>query len=287
MVSPAIALAFLPLLLTLIIRYRYFFVLLYRAVFVRIWKDCVTGLSREERAFQYVLTHSTPGDPDSILDAFDVWCSKVEFISNIGPKKGGRDFIQDVLGWHNDMMIIKVCVWLLVWLGKILDRLLLEHCPLTVLELGSHCGYSTVRIARSLPLGARLYSIEMDQRNAAIAEKIIRLAGFDDDTVSQQQHVQSTIPTCRPSPSLWLFDLVYVDVMDLILRVVLFWDVLAMCVLQVELIVNPSDEVIPRLRSDYNLDRLDFVFMDHWKKCYLPDLQVTATYQWTVYSQVD
>ncbi|XP_008299911.1 transmembrane O-methyltransferase homolog [Stegastes partitus] len=195
MVSPAIALAFLPLLLTVIIKYRYYFVLLYRAVLVRTWKDCVTGLTREERAYQYVLTHATPGDPDSILDAFDVWCSKVEFISNIGPKK-----------------------------GKILDRLLMEQRPLTVLELGAHCGYSTVRIARSLPLGARLYSIEMDQRNAAIAEKIIRLAGFDDDTV--------------------------------------------------ELIVNPSDEVIPCLRSDYNLERLDFVFMDHWKKCYLPDLQM-------------
>lgn len=60
----------------------------------------------------------------------------------------------------------------------------MEHSPLTVLELGAHCGYSTVRIVRSLPLGARLYSIEMDQRNAAIAEKVIRLAGFDDDTVS-------------------------------------------------------------------------------------------------------
>lgn len=94
MVSPAIALAFLPLLLTLIIRYRFYFVLFYRAVLVRIWRDCVTGLSREERAYQYVLTHATPGDPDSILDAFDSWCSKVEFISNIGPKKGGERIAQ-------------------------------------------------------------------------------------------------------------------------------------------------------------------------------------------------
>ena len=47
------------------------------------------------------------------------------------------------------------------------------------------------------------------------------------------------------------------------------------CPLKVELIVNPSDEVIPRLRSDYGLERLDFVFMDHWKKSYCPDLQVT------------
>lgn len=47
-----------------------------------------------------------------------------------------------------------------------------------------------------------------------------------------------------------------------------------MLFLQVELIVNPSDEVIPKLNSEYGLERLDFVFMDHWKKCYAPDLQV-------------
>lgn len=93
MVSPAIALAFLPLLLTLIIRYRFYLVLLYRAVLVRFWRDCMSGLSREERAYQYVLTHATPGDPESILDAFDTWCSKVEFISNIGQKKGGRWYL--------------------------------------------------------------------------------------------------------------------------------------------------------------------------------------------------
>lgn len=59
-----------------------------------------------------------------------------------------------------------------------------------MLELGAHCGYSTVRIARALPRGARLYSIEMDQNNAAIAEKIIRLAGFDDNTVrNQEEHL--------------------------------------------------------------------------------------------------
>lgn len=38
--------------------------------------------------------------------------------------------------------------------------------------------------------------------------------------------------------------------------------------------MNPSDEVIPKLHSEYGLERLDFVFMDHWKKCYAPDLQV-------------
>ncbi|KAA0701638.1 Transmembrane O-methyltransferase -like protein [Triplophysa tibetana] len=182
MASPAIALAFIPLLLTLLIRYRYYFVLLYRAVLIRWVRDCISGISREERAYQYILTHATPGDPQSILDTFDQWCS------------------------------------------KILDRILQAHCPLTVLELGTHCGYSTVRMARSLPIGARIYSVEMDERNAAVAEKVIRLAGFDDDMV--------------------------------------------------ELMVRPSDEVIPRLREDFGVERLDLVFMDHWKRCYLPDLQL-------------
>lgn len=185
MVSPAVALAFLPLLLTLLIKYRFFFMLFYRAVLVRIWKDLVSGLSREQRAYQYVLTHAIPGDPDSILDAFDIWCSKIEFISNIGPKKGEKICcFTTVCHLHVEITIIGAG---LLCAGKILDRLLLEHSPLTVLELGAHCGYSTVRIARALPLGARLYSIEMDQNNAAIAEKIIRLAGFDDNTVRRQE----------------------------------------------------------------------------------------------------
>ena len=91
-----------------------------------------------------------------------------------------------------------------------MDRILSEHCPLTVLELGSHCGYSTVRIARALPLGARLYSVEMDAINAAIAEKLIRLAGFDDDgesrahthgeRVRQKDPVRSNLVIPPPPP---------------------------------------------------------------------------------------
>lgn len=40
--------------------------------------------------------------------------------------------------------------------------------------------------------------------------------------------------------------------------------------------MKPSDEIIPKMHSEYGLERLDFVFMDHWKKCYAPDLQVTG-----------
>lgn len=233
-----------------------------------------SGLSREERAYQYVLTHAIPGDPDSILDTFDMWCSKVEFISNIGPKKGENVLCSTTaLFLYMEITIIGVG---LLCAGKILDRLLLEHSPLSVLELGAHCGYSTVRIARVLPLGAKLYSIEMDQNNAAIAEKIIRLAGFDDSTVRKQEEHFTVNP-------------VYPYVMELQLNVsegthlTVYYRFIF--VIQVELIVNPSDEVIPKLHSEYGLERLDFVFMDHWKKCYAPDLQVTFCIKMSSYSE--
>ncbi|KAL8191384.1 UNVERIFIED_CONTAM: hypothetical protein K2H54_073317 [Gekko kuhli] len=195
MVSPAIALAFIPFVFTLILRYRHYFLLFYRAVLVRRLQDYLTGIPKEERAFQYVLTHAIPGDPLHILETFDQWSYHCEYLSNLGPQK-----------------------------GKILERLIYEKAPLSVLELGTYCGYATVLIAQSLPLGARLYTVEMDARKATVAEKVIRLAGFDDDTV--------------------------------------------------ELIVGPSEEVIPQLKEKHGLLQADFVFLDHWKRCYLRDLQL-------------
>ncbi|XP_042316201.1 transmembrane O-methyltransferase [Sceloporus undulatus] len=195
MVSPAIALAFLPFVVTLLIRYRHYFRLFYRAVLVRRLQDYLTGVPQEERAFQYVLTHAIPGDPQHLLETFDHWSIHCEYLSNLGPQK-----------------------------AKILERLIYEKAPLTVLELGTYCGYATIVIAQALPLGARIYSVEMDTRKAAVAEKVIRLAGFDDDTV--------------------------------------------------ELIVGPSEDIIPQLKEKYGLLRADLVFMDHGIRGYLRDLQM-------------
>eukprot|EP00062_Callorhinchus_milii_P026742 gi/632989212/ref/XP_007883527.1/ PREDICTED: transmembrane O-methyltransferase-like [Callorhinchus milii] len=68
----------------------------------------------------------------------------------------------------------------------------------------------------------------MDLRNAAVADKIIRLSGFDEDLI--------------------------------------------------ELIVEPSDELIPHFRERYGVDKVDFVFMDHWKRSYLRDLKLLEDY---------
>lgn len=63
-------------------------------------------------------------------------------------------------------------------------RLVEEKAPVCVLELGTYCGYSTLLIARVLSPGSHLLTVERDPRTAAVAEKLIRLAGFDERTVS-------------------------------------------------------------------------------------------------------
>ncbi|XP_044927216.1 leucine rich transmembrane and O-methyltransferase domain containing isoform X1 [Mustela putorius furo] len=193
--SPAIALAFLPLVVTLLVRYRHYFRLLVRMVLLRSLRDCLSGLRIEERAFSYVLTHALPGDPSHILTTLDHWSSHCEYLGHMGPVK-----------------------------GQILMRLVEERAPASVLELGTHCGYSTLLIARALPPGGRLLTVEWDPRMAAVAEKLIRLAGFDERTV--------------------------------------------------ELIVSSSEEVIPCLRTQYQLNRADMVLLAHRPRCYLRDLQL-------------
>ncbi|XP_026649370.1 transmembrane O-methyltransferase [Zonotrichia albicollis] len=227
MVSPAIALAFLPFIVTLLIRYRHYLVLLYRAVLVVWLRDRLTGTSREQRAFQYVLAHAIPGDPHHILQTFDQWCYHCEHLSCVGPDK-----------------------------GRIVERVLLERAPLRVLELGTYCGYGTVLLAQGLPPGARLYTIEGDPRHAAVAEKVIRLAGFSEETVS-------TGTGTKPSFA-WETGEEMGDRGG---------------AAQVELIVGPSEEVIPHLREKHGLVNANFVFMDHWKRSYLRDLRLLESHQ--------
>lgn len=76
-------------------------------------------------------------------------------------------------------------------------RLVEEKAPACVLELGTYCGYSTLLVARALPPGSRLLTVERDSRTAAVAEKVIRLAGFDEQRVSPHlpnAHLSSAIP---------------------------------------------------------------------------------------------
>lgn len=77
-------------------------------------------------------------------------------------------------------------------------RLVEEKAPACVLELGTYCGYSTLLIARALTPGSRLLTVERDPRTAVVAEKLIRLAGFDERTVSPHLPNPGLFPQPHP-----------------------------------------------------------------------------------------
>jgi len=64
--------------------------------------------------------------------------------------------------------------------GELLDAALRRAAPRLILELGAYCGYSALRMARVMPEGARIVSVEFLPANAEIARAIWKHAGIDD-----------------------------------------------------------------------------------------------------------
>jgi catechol O-methyltransferase len=106
---------------------------------------------REEAMLQHVLANSVVGDPDSVLNTIDTFAWSGTWMMNVGDRK-----------------------------GAILDEEVKLAQPQIAVEVGGYCGYSAVRIARLLPPGGRLFSLELEPRFAAIAEQVVRAAGLSD-----------------------------------------------------------------------------------------------------------
>ena len=62
--------------------------------------------------------------------------------------------------------------------GKFLQLLALAQGARAILEIGTLGGYSTIWLARALPAGGRLVTLEFDPRHAAVARDNIAAAGF-------------------------------------------------------------------------------------------------------------
>jgi catechol O-methyltransferase len=101
------------------------------------------GDGREEALAKYVCTHARPGDIDDAIRVIDDFCHHRSVLINIGDEK-----------------------------GLILDQAVRSTRPRRLLELGTYCGYSALRMARVMPPGARLYSVEFNPANAEIARRI-------------------------------------------------------------------------------------------------------------------
>ena len=108
------------------------------------------GDGREEACLAFVQSQGdkTRNDPDGVLAAVDAFASKESFMMNVGDEK-----------------------------GLILDDAVRRARPLRVLELGTYCGYSAVRMARLLPPNAKVVSVEFSAYNASVARRLIEHAG--------------------------------------------------------------------------------------------------------------
>jgi len=107
------------------------------------------GDGREARLAEYVEARARRGDAADVIRVIDDFGYNKSFLINVGDEK-----------------------------GRILDEAVAKAKPARILELGTYCGYSAVRMAVSAP-AAHIYSIEFNPANAAIARRILGHAGVD------------------------------------------------------------------------------------------------------------
>jgi catechol O-methyltransferase len=114
-------------------------------------KHWQVGDGREEALVAYVTSNAVPGDLQDVIRHVDEFCYERSVMMNVGDEK-----------------------------GQILDAAVRRVQPTLLLELGAYCGYSALRMADVMPQGARLYSVEFSEANAANARRIWEFAGVTD-----------------------------------------------------------------------------------------------------------
>jgi len=94
--------------------------------------------------------------------------------------------------------------------GKLLHLLARAQGARRILEIGTLGGYSTIWLARALPAGGRLITLESDEKHAEVARANIARAGLSDVVELRLGPALDTLPTlaaegCGP------FDLIFID----------------------------------------------------------------------------
>ncbi|XP_076004980.1 catechol O-methyltransferase-like [Genypterus blacodes] len=113
---------------------------------------------------KFVFSQCTHGNAESVLETFDLYAETHGSVC-IGPQ-----------------------------IGEALDEVLRRVRPSRVLELGTHCGYSSVRVLRLLPPAGKLITVELDPITADFGEEVILVAGF--------KHSQFQVLSCSSAEAI-------------------------------------------------------------------------------------
>jgi predicted O-methyltransferase YrrM len=92
--------------------------------------------------------------------------------------------------------------------GKFLGMLLRFVGAKKVVELGTLIGYSAIHMARALPAGGQLWTIEYEQRHADVARANIAAAGLADRVTIVVGSAREQLPKLEPHGP---FDAVFID----------------------------------------------------------------------------
>ena len=93
-------------------------------------------------------------------------------------------------------------------LGKFLHLLARIHGARRILEIGTLGGYSTIWLARALPAGGRVVSLEFDAKHAEVARKNLAHAGVADKVEIRVGRAIDLLPALESEPPL---DFVFID----------------------------------------------------------------------------
>ena len=90
--------------------------------------------------------------------------------------------------------------------GALLELLARIHGAQTMLEIGTLGGYSTIRLARALPAGGRLVTLEADPAYADVARANLARAGLGESVEVVTGRALETLPRLDGP-----FDLIFID----------------------------------------------------------------------------
>jgi caffeoyl-CoA O-methyltransferase len=94
--------------------------------------------------------------------------------------------------------------------GKLLHILALAHGARAILEIGTLAGYSTIWLARTLPAGGKLITLEADPKHAAVARANIARAGLADIVEVRVGKALDSLPQLAAEGH-GPFDVVFID----------------------------------------------------------------------------
>jgi predicted O-methyltransferase YrrM len=94
--------------------------------------------------------------------------------------------------------------------GKLLQLLARMQGARSILEIGTLGGYSTIWLARALPPGGRLITLEADPKHAEVARANIARAGLDEMVELRLGRALDTLPALHRE-NRGPFDLIFID----------------------------------------------------------------------------